>query len=132
MKTDPPRPSRRLLSLIVVTLCVLASIATVAPNASANHNNTQCDRFEAYISNNNKYFLRYANMNWSHWLIYVDYIAIREDIAGNETFRQLVSPGTGLDVTTTDGLDRYLRTGTQRAGYSSEFAIFSEWSHFYC
>jgi hypothetical protein len=103
----------------VALAVVAAALLVIAPQALANHNNTLCDSFHGNISNNNVYPLTYPNMNWSHWFYALDYIGSRQDVGGNETFRQLVAGGYELHVVTPDGNDRYLRTLVQRAGYSS-------------
>jgi hypothetical protein len=117
---------------LLLLLGMLVLSAALALPAAANHANTGCASGEGTFSNNEKRYLPYYNINWSGWNAYGDYIAIREDIGGNETYHQSVPGSSSHQTTTPDGLDRYLRTVIQRGGYSSVQWFMHEWSHFYC
>jgi hypothetical protein len=122
--------SRRKAPLLVALIIAVAAIAALP--AAANHPNTGCDSGSGNFSNNEKRYLQYYNINWSGWNAHGDYHAIRENIAGNETYHQY-NVGFQQDQTTTpDGLDSYLRTVSQRGGYSSVYWFMVEHSHFYC
>lgn len=123
------RPRRN--GAVLAAFVVLVAFVFALP-ASANHANTGCDSGEGTFSNNEKRYLIYANINWSSWSAYGDYIAIRENIAGNETYRQYNLASSSDQTTTPDGLDSYLRTVIQRGGYSSVQWFMQEWSHLYC
>lgn len=124
---------RRVLGAIVLVaaVCVVQALAG-AGGASANHGNTLCDSGSGNFSNNEKRFLQYHYINWSVHYSDGDFIAIREDIAGNETFRQGYPAYSEPHVTTPDGYDRYLRAGIQRGGYASNYWYLTEYSHLYC
>jgi hypothetical protein len=124
---------RRVLGALVLVMaaCTLLALAG-ARGASANHGNTLCDSGSGDYSNNEKRFLQYHYINWSVHFSNGDFIAIREDIGGNETFRQWYPAWSEISVTTPDGYDRYLRAGIQRAGYPSHYWYVTEYSHLYC
>lgn len=46
---------------------VVLVASVFAVSASANHANTGCDSGEGTLSNNEKRYLIYANINWSSW-----------------------------------------------------------------
>lgn len=119
--------------------CVVASVAaavavtaTLAGPAVASHRGVQCDAAYGYISDNQKAYLYYANINWSDWASDLAYHAIRVDLAGNETFHQYAPAGGGTSTTTSDGYDVYRRTVIQRGGYSSTYFQMFEYSHAGC
>jgi hypothetical protein len=118
--------------LTVLTAMVATVVLAVTP-ASANHPNSVCDEQSGGYSNNIKIYLQFHWINWSDWWsAYGNHVAIREDTAMNETFRELHAPGPLYQVVTYDGLDHALRTGIQRAGYDFDMYGMTEYSHNYC
>jgi hypothetical protein len=112
---------------------VLLAVLSAGYGTSPAHAYTYCDGWSGYYSNNQKIPLAYHYINISTWNGNLDFIGIREDIGGNETFHQWWPGGTtGAQTNTSDGHDRYLRTINQRAGYASSWADESEASELFC
>lgn len=116
---------------VAIAVAALACVVLITP-ASAGHANTLCDHGEGGFSNNSKRYLGYYWINYSFWQASLDYIAIREDTAQNETFHQWQPGGTVSWTNTYNGLDHVLRTVIQRAGYTAASWGMDEFSHGFC
>jgi hypothetical protein len=118
------------VAAVIGAVSFSALAATTSP-AFANHPNTQCDYWEGSFSNLEQIPLQIHWIDWSYWSADLDYVAIRKDIAANETFHVYVTGGF-IRTTTDTGNDKYLRTVIQRGGYSSASGWEYEYSHLYC
>jgi hypothetical protein len=119
--------------LLVIGALVSALMTLgLAPHAGAYHEAYWCDGNADYYSQNQFRGLKMQTINRSWWYSDHDFIALRFDPSGNETYRQWV-PGSSWHTTTTqDGYDRWRRTVIQRAGYSLAYWEMHQYSHGGC
>ena len=118
------------------SIAVLAAVLlALAPSATAHHEGVLCD----YLPNRGlaggatQWPLPYRWLNWTYWDADRDYIALRRDGSGNETYRQWIPGGPpSARTTTTHGYDEFRTSGIQRAGYTFTTYSIRQWSHDGC
>jgi hypothetical protein len=128
-----PKKEERMTKLFVVGAAIAAALTlAMAPAADGYHRNALCDYNYGYYSSNQYRSLAMTATNYAYWYSDHDFIAIRVDPAGNETYRQWVPGSSAHESWTTDGYDRWRRTVIQRAGYTQAYWYMEQWSHAYC